>query len=117
MKTTEQIQKEVNNYLTQTERHLFKIGDVEHKIIISDRRIIKISGKNIQIYDIDRIIKYNGGGSKSTLKYILFRIFNNKDIKAIRQNKDSITKYLDISNSIKGKKDDQDIKNDILKLL
>lgn len=117
MKTTEQIQRGVRDYLTQTQKHLFKIGEIEHRILVSDNLVIKITGKNIQIYDIDRIIKYNEGNSKSSFKYILFRILNNKDIKAIRQNKDSIRKYSNIINIIKDKKNEQEIKNDILKLL
>lgn len=118
MKTVEQVRNEVKNYLTQSQKHLFKIGNDEHKIIVSDNNIIRITGKNVQVYNIDRIIDSNEGSSKSALKSILFRSPSyNKKIETIRQYKDSSKRYLEIKDAIKGKQDIQEIKNDILKLV
>ena len=118
MKTLEQIRTEVKNYLTQSQKHLFKIGNEEHRIIVSDNNIIRITGKNVQIYDIDKIINCNEGSSKSALKYILFKNPSyNKKIETIRLYKDASKRYLEIKVIIKGKQDAQEIKNDILKLV
>ena len=119
MKTLEQINKEVNNYLTQTQKHLFKIGDNEHKIIISDNNIIQITGKDVKVYNIDSIINSNEGSSKAALKTILFKyplLKYGKKVEAIRQYKSASEKYSKIKDIVKGK-NVQEIKDDISKLI
>lgn len=118
MKTVEQINKEVNNYLTQTQKHLFKIGNDEHKIVVSGDNIIKITGKDIKVYSINSIINLNNGSSKTVLKNLLFRYPSyGKKVESIRQYKSAVEKYSKIKDVVKNKINQQEIKDDISKLI
>lgn len=119
MKTTQQIKSEVVNYLKKSSNHLFQIGNDEHKIILHDNFYIRITGKNIYIENIDKVINYYESNSKNVIKNNLFLIprYYNLDIKTIPYYKLAREKYKNIIDSIEGKTDIHEIKYIITNIL
>jgi hypothetical protein len=105
MKTKEQIKSEVLSYLKKSSNHLFKIGDLEHKILLEGDFYIRITGNEIAIRNIDTIINYYDNNAKNVIKNELFLVprYFKKPIVTIKSYKDSRKKYEDISNAIKDK--------------
>jgi hypothetical protein len=112
MKTNEQIKTEVLNYLNKSSKHLFTIGDVEHKVILEGDFYIVISGSDIYIKNINTIIELYKNDSKCVVKNQLFLIprYYNKEIKTIKYYKESKLLTQKIQDSIKGKKITEEIK-------
>jgi hypothetical protein len=119
MKTQEQIKAEVLNYLTKTTGHLFTIGRSEHKILLEGDFYIAITGNNISINNINTMISYYGNNTKCVIKHQLFLIpkYYNQEIKTIPNYKLAKQKYNLISDSIKGLKDSNEIRNIIKDIL
>jgi hypothetical protein len=119
MKTTEENKSEVLNYLNKSSKHLFTIGDVEHKILVEGNFYIRITGNDVSVGDIDKVIGYYGSNAKCVIKHELFLNprYYNKEIKSIPNYKLARQKYSEISEAIKGKESDSDIKKIILDIL
>ena len=113
MKTQEQINTEVKNYLNKATKHLFLINGVEHKILIEGDFIIRITGKDVSVSEISKKIGWYGSNSKCVIKHDLFLIprYPNKEIITIKNYKAAKELYNKISESIKGKEDANEIKN------
>jgi hypothetical protein len=119
MKTTEENKSEVLNYLNKSSKHLFTINGVEHKVLVEGNFYIRITGKEISIGDIDKMISYYGSNAKCVIKHELFLNprYYNKDIKSIPNYKFARKKFSEISEAIKGKEDRDEIKKIILDIL
>lgn len=119
MKTKEQIKTEVINYLNKTTNHLFLINGVEHKVLFEGDFIIRITGKHVYVIDISKNIDYHGTNTKCVIKHVLFLTprYPCKEIKTIKNYKSARELYDKISESIKGKKDFNEIKNIVLGLV
>jgi len=119
MKTTEENKSEVLNYLNKSSKHLFTIGDVEHKVLVEGELYIRITGTDISIGDINSKILYYGTNAKCVIKHELFLNprYYNKEIKSIPNYKLARQKYSEISEAIKGKKEHSEIKKIILDIL
>lgn len=112
MKTTEEVKKEVLNYLKKSSNHLFLIDEKEeHKVLVSGDFCIRITGNYVSITDINTTIKYYGNDSKNVIKNSLFLIprYYNKSIKTIPNYKAARIKYNGILEAIKGKTDKSEI--------
>ena len=119
MKTQEQIKTEVKNYLNKATKHLFLINGVEHKILVEGDFIIRITGKEVSVSEISKKIGWYGSNAKYVIKHDLFLIprYYNKEITTIKNYKEARKLYNKISESIKGKKDANEIKNIVIGLL
>lgn len=119
MKTQEQINTEVKNYLNKSTKHLFLINGVEHKILVEGDFIIRITGKDVSVSQISKKIGWYGSNAKCVIKHDLFLIprYYNKEITTIKNYKAARELYDKISESIKGKEDANEIKNIVLGLL
>jgi len=118
MENKEKIKSEVLNYLNRSTNHLYKIDDKENKILVSGDFIIRITGNNISIIDIDQMITYYGNNSRCVIKHMLFLNprFNYDDfdkIEGIPYYKDARKKYNKILNEISGLKNKEEIKTKI----
>jgi hypothetical protein len=115
MKTKEKIKTEVFNYLKKSSNHLFKIGDLEHKVLFNDNFIIRITGNDIKVTTVDYYINCWGNNAKNVIKNDLFLVprYYNKDIETIKNYKLARQKYSSILESIK----DKDDKNEILSII
>ena len=113
MKTTEQIKSEVLTYLNKSAKHLFTIGNDEHKLLIEGDFFIVITGKNITyIRNIDNIIKNYNTNSKCVIKHNIFLEprYWNRTLTSIKNYKLARDKYSKISEKIKGITDAEEIK-------
>jgi hypothetical protein len=119
MKTNEQIKTEVLNYLNKSSKHLFTIGDVEHKVIVEGDFYIIITGNNVSIKNIDNMIGYYVSNTKCVIKHQLFLTprYYNQEIKTIKYYKESKLLTQKIQDSIKGKKNIEEIKSIIKNIL
>ena len=109
MKTTEENKSEVLDYLNKSSKHLFEINGVEHKVLVEGNFYIRITGNDISIGDIDKMISYYGLNAKCVIKHELFLNprYYNKSIKSIKNYKFARGKYSEISKAIKGKKESE----------
>lgn len=114
MKNKEQIRKEIINYVEKSSKHLFLIGDNEHKVFLHDKYCISITGDRIVTIDIDKIIEWYNGNSKSVISDMIFLIprYGSK-IKSIPYYKAAKEKYNGILKSLNGISDLNQIRDSI----
>ena len=105
--------------INKSSKHLFLINGVEHKILVEGDFIIRITGKDVAVFNINDKIAWYGSNAKNVIKHELFLNprYYNKEITTIKYYKDARKMYGKISESIKGKKDSKEIKNIVLGLL
>jgi hypothetical protein len=119
MKTKEQIKTEVLNYLNKSSKHLFTIGDVEHKVLVEGDFYIRITGNDVSVNSIDFYINHWDSNAKNVIKHQLFLTprYPKMEIKTIKYYKESKLLTQKIQDSIKGKKNIEEIKSIIKNIL
>jgi hypothetical protein len=81
-KTNEQIRKEIESYLDRTSKHLFVKPDGTHFKVFPAVGGFRVMENNIiKPIDLESLMKYYEGNSKSVLKH---RLFLKKDMKSVR---------------------------------
>jgi hypothetical protein len=113
MRTKEQIKTEIVNYLQKSSKHLFTIGGAEHRVILHGDLYIRITGNDVSVNSIDFYISHWGSDAKNVIKNNLFLIprYYKREIKTIPYYKDARLLTNKIIESIKDKKNMDEIKN------